>query len=111
MGHLFAAVAAGETELILEDVVLAETVWTLSSYYRVNRQEIAEVLLVLLAEDGIVNPDKAALERALALYGRHNVDFVDAFLAAQALVADPPEVYSFDHDFDRIPGVRRLEPE
>lgn len=111
VGRLFAAVAAGETELMLEEVVLAEVVWTLSSYYRVERQEIAKVLLVLLAEDGLVNPDKPALERALALYSRHNVDFVDAFLAAKALAAPRPEVYSFDRDFDRIPGVRRLEPE
>lgn len=108
VARLFAAVAAGETELRLEDVVLAEVVWTLSSYYRIDRQEIARVLLVMLAEEGIVNPDKAALERALALYGRHNVDFVDAFLAAKALAADPPEVYSFDRDFDpRIADVYR----
>ena len=80
-------------------------------YYRLNRQEIAEALLVLLAEGCIVNPDKAALERALALYGRHNVDFVDAFLEAKALAASRPEVYSFDRDFDRLPGVRRIEPE
>ena len=32
------------------------------------------------------------------------------YLAAYALELDTPAVYSFDKDFNRIPGLRRIEP-
>jgi len=35
--RLFGAVARGEREVLLEDVVLAEVVWTLASFYRMPR--------------------------------------------------------------------------
>jgi predicted nucleic acid-binding protein len=50
------------------------------------------------------------LVEALSLYQGKNLDFADAFLAAVALRRGPQAVYSFDQDFNRIPGVTRLEP-
>lgn len=109
-GALFAAVDAGQIDLSLEDVVLAEVVWTLASYYRTPKDEIASLLLTLLASDGIHNPDKESLRLALVLFDEKNLDFADALLAARLLRRGRREVYSFDRDFDRVTGIVRCEP-
>lgn len=108
--RLFDAVAAGTLAVILDDIVAAEVAWTLGSYYRLPRQEIAAILLALLAEDGIRNPDKATLQVALALLAQWNLDFADALLAARAFASGDNALYSFDRDFDRVPGLQRREP-
>jgi uncharacterized protein len=107
---LFTSINAGSTEILLEDIVLAEVVWTLASFYQMTRREIAAALLRLLAEDGIHTRDKNSLQSALVLFSEKNIDFADALLAARALSAGEAEIYSFDRDFDRIPGIRRREP-
>ncbi len=107
---LLGAVMAGEFDAYLEEVILAEVVWTLNRFYRMPRADIAAALLNLLADDHILAADKDALRLALIFFAERNVSFVDAYLAAKALQAGDPVVYSFDRDFDRIPGVRRVEP-
>lgn len=51
----------------------------------------------------------ARLIAALALYGTRTIDFADALLAARAL-RNGGAAISFDRDFDRIPGLRRIQP-
>lgn len=107
---LFAAVDSGQLELFLEEIVVAEVVWVLESFYEQQPTAIARTLLGMLAHDGIVCRDKARLARALALYADRGVDFADALLAVS--VQDSPEkiVYSFDCHFDRLPGLYRRVP-
>ena len=52
---------------------------------------------------------RRCIARASIVYERSNVDFGDAYIAALALESDG-QVISFDRDFDRIPGVTRVEP-
>ena len=53
--------------------------------------------------------EKDVLAAALDLYGRtERLDFGDAYLAARAELEGPPVVASFDRDFDRIEGIRRI---
>ncbi len=108
--RLIAAVRAGEVAVLLEDVTLAEVVWVLTSFYRVPRAAVADALARLVALDGIRMPDKTVVESALGIFGRLNVKFIDALLAAKILRAGQTEIWSFDRDFDRIRGIRRREP-
>lgn len=108
--RLLEAAKSGATQLLVEEVVLAEVIWTLSSFYRVSKRDIAAMLLAFLAPDGIQNPQKDALKTALVLLTTYNLDFADALIAAKALESGQSELYSFDRDFDRIPGILRKEP-
>ena len=108
--ELIAKVSTGAAELLLEEVILAEVVWTMSSFYRRGRGEIAGALTELLALAHLTAADKPALQDAVALFGRRNLDFADALLAAKALRSNDPVIYSFDHDFDGITGVVRKAP-
>jgi len=107
---LFDAVDAGQVQLVLEEVILAEVVWVLESYYRHPPAEIARILLDLLAHEGIDCRDKGRLARALVLYVDRGVDFADALLATAVQAAGEQVVYSFDRHFDRLPGITRCEP-
>jgi predicted nucleic acid-binding protein len=50
------------------------------------------------------------LARALDIYERYRLDFADAVAAAHVELEGLPHVISFDGDFDRVPGITRLEP-
>lgn len=107
----FGAIAAGTTQAILEDVIVAEVVWTLRSYYRAERAAIALHLRDLLSEPGIQNTDKESLHLALVLYEQYNLGFADGLLAARAVTRGDAEVISFDRGIDRVPHVTRREPQ
>src|SRR5881397_3441831 len=73
VNRLFARAESQHIPLLVEDMVLAEVVWTLRSFYHVTRNQIADCLLELFANDWIMNPDKESAQLALALFGQHNI--------------------------------------
>lgn len=107
---LMTEVAAGRVHVLVEAVVVAELVWVLGSFYKLDRDAIGELIANLLALGGVENPDKATLQAAIASYRGGKMDFADALIAARVLRRGQSELYSFDHDFDRIPGVGRRDP-
>lgn len=108
--RLFEAVEKHQVTLILDDIVVAELVWVLSSFYQHPVSEIATALRDFLLQEGIETEEKATLLYALTLYETKNVDFADALVAARAQKRNIPHVFSFDTHFDRLPEVRRLLP-
>jgi predicted nucleic acid-binding protein len=44
------------------------------------------------------------------LYISLGIDFVDAYHATLLAHYQQLELYSFDTDFDKVPGIRRREP-
>ena len=93
--------AGAERAEILESVI-AEAVWTLESFYKVSRPEIAERLAAILTFRGVLAAKKRVLVNALARFGSTSADFVDCLLAAQAQQRNLT-VYSFDaKDFRRL---------
>lgn len=105
-----AAAADGKIKLVLTPVVLAEVVWTLNSFYRYERRQIADDLLSLLAFQGLEVRDREVLAIALSLYRERSLDFGDALLAAYAFVEGPRQVCTFDRHFRSIPGLAVMEP-
>jgi len=108
--RLFQAVEDRTITLVLDDIVVAEVVWVLGSYYRHAAKEIATVLRGFLLLDGIEAMERDTLLLALTLYETKNVDFADALLAARMQERGIPAVFSFDKHFDRFEGVRRISP-
>lgn len=106
---LFRRVADGELSLIVTPLIVAELVYVAPAMIRWNRAQTASQLGSLLDADGIILEGRATVVRALALYGETvGLDFADAYLAAAALEVGPPLVASFDSDFDRVAGVKRI---
>ncbi len=107
---LFSAVDAGEVTLVLEEIVVAEIVWVLQSFYGYPHADIAQVLSQIISREGIETGDPGGLLAALATYAGKNVDFADALVAVRMRQAGAGEIYSFDRHFDRMTGITRLSP-
>ena len=63
----------------------------------------------LLQAPGVVPEHRELLQKSLEVFQRHPIGLVDAYLAAGALAAGADGVASLDRDFDRVPGVRRIQ--
>jgi predicted nucleic acid-binding protein len=97
-------------ELLLADLVVAEVVYVLESFYEVPRARVAELVRAILAFPAVVVLDPAMLLRALEVYETARLDFAEAYLVAQAEQSGVGVVASFDQAIDRVGTVRRLEP-
>jgi predicted nucleic-acid-binding protein len=104
-----AALASGEL-LLLTDLVLAECIYVLESYYEVERERVAELMRAALALPNVAPTDPSLLLRALEVYEVQRLDFAEAYLVAHAEATGVGEVLSFDRSIDRVPGVTRREP-
>jgi predicted nucleic-acid-binding protein len=103
--------ARGQAEGWTSAVAIAEVIWVLTGgSYRFTREQIRDALTPVLQVPNLRVDDRTGLLRGLAMYARTRIDFIDAFHAAIVQDLDPPELYSFDRDFDRIPGITRIEP-
>ena len=98
-------------ELLLTDLVAAEVVYVLESFYEVPRAQVAELVRAILAFEAIVVLDTPLLLRALEIYEVDRLDFADAYLVASAETSGVNAVASFDQSIDSVTTVRRIEPE
>jgi len=107
---LLILIEAGSEEVWLPDLVLADIVWTLEKFYNQSKKRIQELLIPILELHGLRYTNKKVAKDALRLYVEKNLDWTDAFVAAQMLAQKKIEIYSYDRDFDKIEGITRLEP-
>lgn len=105
-----ARVERGEIRVQTADTVIFEVVFTLQRSYRQPRELISQALLPLIELPGIVLPGKRRFRQAFDLYVRLNLPFADAYHAALMQSRNVHDVVSFDTHFDRLPGIRRIEP-
>lgn len=107
--RLFDAAGAGKARLLIPQIAITEAIFTLQSYYRVDRQDIGRELLKLLTAPGVKLTCPAWMLEAVEDYRTRNVSFGDACLAAEAAAAQIP-VASFDRGLDKFPRIKRHEP-
>jgi predicted nucleic acid-binding protein len=102
----------GEVDLYTSETVIAEVVYVLSSLatYRVPRTDVATALRPILENPGLTIEHKGSVVRALLRWRDSRLDFEDCLSVEHVTRQGLAGIYSYDRDFDRIPGVRRLEP-
>lgn len=101
---------ASASELLLADLIVAETVYVLESFYEAPRDQIANSMRSLIAFDSIVCVDPALLLRAVEVYEVNRIDFAEAYLVACAESTGIGVVVSFDRSIDRAATIQRVEP-
>ena len=104
------AYLASADELLLTDLVVAETVYVLESVYEAPRGQVADAVRALLAFRSVVTVDPALLLRAVEIYETDRLDFAEAYLVANAESTGVNRVASFDKAIDRVRTVDRIEP-
>ena len=104
------AFLATHAELYLSDLIVAETVYVLESFYKAPREQVAEAMRSLVAMRSMITVDPALLLRALEVYEVERLDFAEAYLVACAESTGIGRVASFDRTIDRVSTVERIEP-
>jgi len=110
MAHRATVFLASGAELYLTDLVAAETVYVLESFYRAPRGQVAQAVRSLVGFESIVCVDPALLLRAVEVYEVERLDFADAYLVACAESTGVGVVASFDKAISRVATVTRYEP-
>lgn len=93
-------------------LAIAEMVFVLENpkTYAFPRARLRDVLLPLLSLPNLRIEHKHLYPRVFDLYVALPIDFIDAYHAALISTLRQDSLYSFDTDFDRVPGLSRLEP-
>lgn len=99
----------GTVVLDVPVLVVAETAFTLESFYKQSRKEVAHVLGEFLKTPGIRPMERFRVFEALDRVQKTGVHFVDAYLVAVARESAIP-IASFDRDLDRFRDVKRFDP-
>lgn len=102
------AFLASGTQLFLADLIVAETIYVLESFYEAPRDQIAAAIRSLLAMRSVAAVDPALLLRAIELYENDRLDFAEAYLVACAESTGVGQVASFDRAIDRVSTVDPL---
>jgi predicted nucleic-acid-binding protein len=98
--------AKGKVNLVTTGMVIAEIVWTLESYYELDKKEIQIMVLGILNTEGLEVIDSDLVLQAIVPYADKNVDFIDAFNAAWMVKNDVDKIYTFDQKhFNRFEGI------
>ncbi len=112
--QLFQRVKLGQEELFTCEAVITEVAYVLSSPrapYRLSHEEVRARLLPILTLRSFRLPQKRVYLRALDLYASAPfLDFEDALAVAHMEHQGLTEIVSYDRDFDRVTGLRRIEP-
>ena len=117
------AIITGSANVLITDIVLTETIWTLKGKkYKLDKELIIKVINTLFAEPNIIFEDGQTVWRALSDYTkaksikvgnkRKEADFPDALIINKAqyiankLNDELDGVYTFDIASQEIPGTR-----
>ena len=104
------AFLAEADELLVPDLIIAEVVFVLESFYEVERERVGELVRAVIGFPAIVVVDAPLLLRALEIYEVDRIDFAEAYLDASAEATGVKTIASFDRAIDKVATVRRLEP-
>jgi len=85
-----------EEGLFVSAIVVCETVWVLTTAYRVKKPEVVAILRELFRAKQLVFDSPDNLSRALAAYGAGRGDFADYIIREEARAAGCDSVATFD---------------
>ena len=107
---LFKKAIKDGAQLFTSELVIAEIIWVLESYYGLSKEDVKEKVEKILNTKNLFCPNKDILYESLGLYLFKNIDFIDAYNALIMRQNSISEIYSYDSDFDRIENIKRIEP-
>lgn len=108
--RLLKAVKLNRIKAITANIVLAEIVWTLSSYYHFPKKEVVRAAKSIANLRGLKIIDDYDLSVALGIFESKNVRYIDCLIASiRKIQAKNWIIISYDQDFDKL-NVLKKEP-
>ncbi len=101
----------GEIVLITTELVIAEIVWVLESFYGLKNTTIEPMIHAILATPGLKVINGSLVDKAIDYYVTHNIDFIDGYISALMDQEKIDVIYSYDKKhLSRIHSIQRKEP-
>ena len=101
---------AGEETLFTSEMVIAEIIWVLESYYNLEKIDVRTRMEKIINTQNLHCPNREIIINALSIYVEKNIDYIDAYNAFMLKLNRIKEIYSFDKHFDRVSWLKRIEP-
>lgn len=106
---LFSEMHRKQCVLVLPQVILAECVYVMSSFYKTEREAIANALIGIISQAGVQMDERAVALEALKQFAATKIDYADCYLAARARFHNEG-VATFDRDVRKFDDVQIWEP-
>ncbi len=104
---LFRDAVRGKIRLATSLLVITEIVWTLESFYKLEKPDIAAKVEKILNTPNLECPETPLIFMALDLYVHENIDFVDAYHGFYMREQGLTQILTYDRKhFARIPWVQ-----
>ena len=94
--------------VLLNNVVLVETLWTLRRAYGFERNELQTLVEQLLSASTFCFENRQVVAQASVLFQSSAADFSDCLIAAQNSVLGCEATVTFDKGMAGLPGVELL---
>ena len=108
---LLVQASSGKIRLVTSEIVIAELVWVLESFYKLKPSVIAELIRAILNTEGLRIKGSDLIEKTLDIYESQNIDFIDAHIIAYMQSNHIETLYSFDkRHLSKVGGICRVEP-
>lgn len=107
--EIFAKIDKKEVNIYISWLVIFEAVFVLQNTHHLKKKEITDRLAPIIRLENIYLEQKGLLNEVFKTYVEKNISFADAYHAALMAKKKVKKIYSFDKDFDKIPGILRLE--
>lgn len=86
--------------IIIPEIVVFETYFTLKSYYEYEKEALLKVLESLLSSDYLKVENKKIFMEAIKIYKTSNLEFVDCFLVSNSKALDM-DLFTFDRNLKK----------
>lgn len=109
---IFTQARTGNLELITNELIIAEVVWVLESFYQLEREMIRKCVLSILNTPNLRVSSANIITQAIDVYVSKNIDFIDAFSTSWMQINHIKAAYTFDKKhFSRVAGIEVRVPE
>jgi predicted nucleic-acid-binding protein len=108
--QLFREAVEKNEKFFTTEMVIAEIVWVLESYYELPKKEVRKMVEKILITPFLFCVQKDLILNALILYSEKDIDYIDAYNVSVLKEQGIREAYSYDRHYDKIEWVSRLEP-
>ncbi|GEM_PF-5235992 len=107
--QIFESIHQGEISAVYNALIVSELHFNLNNHYKLLPKHIHAYLEAYFLKSGSFESRHFQIPLTLQMMKTCSLDFPDALIAQNALSEDIP-ILSYDKDFDRVAGLKRLEP-
>lgn len=78
--EIFQTAESGKSVIYFDELIVAETIWLLTTHYEQSKDKVANALSQLLSAPWAKNPRKKLILASLNLYTTSNLSYIDCWL-------------------------------